>query len=927
MPLNTDIRQAIVVALQAEGVDAGAQVADILARIARESAVVREQAEQGLGFEQAIPMLQKLAAEGRKWTEVLNEINDQKVNPDLGGFQKIDVGLHALQLGAVKFRDQLEKLESTRLEKLADAADKAHRTFEATVISTDQLAASATKLKSDKIDQAETAAQKLRDAFVRAGKSVAEANTQMQGMTPDQINALADATKQAAAKTGGFATAADKAADQSKKMGYAAMNASYMFQDLQYGVGAIANNIGLMASSLGNASPWLTRITAGLGGPVGLGAGLMAVTVAADLLYKNWGSITAALGQGIPPKIFKDVKDLEAELKALEEIKVKTSVDFNNIRAAREELQKLTAEEAAYQRLKSAKSEEQQKRSEVVSKAIIEGGGADDFASGAKNVAGAVAEATVTVESGATAKAREKLAWIDKQRAAGNVMAAGTSAADRTAADKNVLTLQARDTDEHKGWAQRLVGGAAEGKQLELDDLRRMFEANPQAFTNRGIDPLRFGAGLENAAPANLFGEERRKAAEEADAKARAARDKRDQSAAEEVRHAQQMKADKDRDRGHRITEATGQVKGGVDDALEKSVFDAVKGGATPENAMKGQRGDLIATLRKRNVGEDVVGDVASKILEKARDSALNLIQEGGKPKLDVKAEQEANKEATKANKAKADFEKQVGQVDQAFTDRAAAMFAQNSLGLARGLPVAKSQRQERDFLATGQNYSLPPDVLSKRVERAIARDLRDTGQDPKLAGEIQNRAADLFGKRRTEAVARTPLPDPTEAAPAMAHQTRAIAALQQVLAGFGAKLDQQEQQAQRNVMGPAQPQPRQQRQHQVRHGQRDNPQAGGFRSVPPSAEPTEPEAMSLPRPAAQGDNLAPAVSGAVGLAAKAGTQTDLLIGMVGGLMQMVEQEKANSAKRDAATRQLFSQFGQLRNRRPPLGPMDLGGS
>jgi hypothetical protein len=522
----------------------------------------------------------------------------------------------------------------------------------------DQMRANAERHAREERELEELRAQFARNADARRQEAQAEVwmtrqtdelTAALQGMHAVERTAATDidrgttaierqaaAAKEAAAHAAGFASAAEMGADRTKRMGYAAMNASYLFQDMQYGIGAVANNIGLMAMSAGNAFPKLNQMTAAIGGTAGLGAAVMAGAVAIDLLYHNWEKISEVFGAALPPKLIGDVKGLQEELKKLTEKKWKTAVDYQDIEIATEKLRKLTALEAAYQRLRGHKTEEEEAVGKAVSEAITTHGGGDAHMTAVDRVTRAVEASMPVTESAQTYTLRRK---IEEARANHQEIAYEDL--------ENLRTYQAADRKNREEAAKAIVGGASMGDEAQRAELQRIFRENRKRFAAMGVKD-EFGEALGEAAP------DRRAHAKEVDAEFEASDELLKESVkAIKDRFKALRKAEKEAgtDRGTRTRGAVSTVGPAFDEDLEKSIFDAMKGGATADRAMAARRAELIPKLRARGVEEDVVQDVASAILEKAAAAAQNLIAEGKKPKLDVRAEAETKKVETAKEK------------------------------------------------------------------------------------------------------------------------------------------------------------------------------------------------------------------------------------------------------------------------------------
>jgi hypothetical protein len=135
----------------------------------------------------------------------------------------------------------------------------------------------------------------------------------------------------------------DQGKTKSEKFSYGLLHVAHAFQDLQYGMGAVLNNIPLVVQAFG-------------GGP-GLAGTIMIAGVAAQMLVPHIGSIGEALGLAADKtRAFTiTTDDLKERLKALEARAWKVEVDYREIDEARERLKKLREEEASYEAGKKTK--------------------------------------------------------------------------------------------------------------------------------------------------------------------------------------------------------------------------------------------------------------------------------------------------------------------------------------------------------------------------------------------------------------------------------------------------------------------------------------------------------------------------------------------------------------------------------------------
>lgn len=194
--------------------------------------------------------------------------------------------------------------------------------------------------------QAEGDAMRARiDGYTRAEQS-----------SQKYLDALEKLTK---LTKGGFVDAAQEAANKSKQIGQAMLGASYLAQDLQYGIGAVVNNIGIFSYQLGKAIPSLETMTAKIGGTAGLGAGIMFVGVAADIAYHNLGPFMERL-------MGPAVKNATEEMKDLGDKTMRTADEQERLNRLKDEERNKTEQ--------AKKPSEEQAFIDAVNKAITEGG-------------------------------------------------------------------------------------------------------------------------------------------------------------------------------------------------------------------------------------------------------------------------------------------------------------------------------------------------------------------------------------------------------------------------------------------------------------------------------------------------------------------------------------------------------------------------
>lgn len=559
MPFNTDIRQAVVLALESQGADVGMAVRDVLRDIGREQAVLTKEWEEGsVSIEQFIGGMKGLNAENRKYREILDETQraeGEALRARIDGYARAERSAEQLAATNKKAVDEqiadearlqaaLGKMEARKHDDAAEAAYEQQLRDEAAL--NEALA----RMEREAGDAAVEAQKRAADAHDRGKQAVADhvqvvqreiaaerdaaaaidreadelerlnqgikTHTQNVGQTTaatrDQIQALKDmgVIQNRATATTQTGTTSNKA------YGASLMSVAYAMDDIRYGIGAVINNVPMLAMAFGASPQWAAGISIASIAIYELGK---AIAPVAKELAEEFGVMSKATeGFGDHIKVVKE------QLASLESIKVKTIVDYADIENARKELQRLTAEQAAYERLRTGKTEAQQKRSKTVSDAITEGGGATDLASGVENIIEATRESLPVEDRPQTKNSRIDLAEATRiMNDPASTYYQKQAASERiNYANSVIRNNRAQELRDREIKARGIVTGAAEGRQSELGQLSGIFNANPDRFADRGVDMLRFGAGLEMASPSNLFADERQKIAEETDKKDKA---------------------------------------------------------------------------------------------------------------------------------------------------------------------------------------------------------------------------------------------------------------------------------------------------------------------------------------------------------------------------------------------------------------------
>jgi hypothetical protein len=768
MPLNSDIRQSIIIALESQGADVASAIRDVLRDIGHEQDVLTKQWEEGsVSVEHFIAQMKGLVAEINKYRGALDVTREaegealraridayaRKEREELAAIERVRVAeitamgeraqayarfergveQHTKELAAfqgnekrdridalVREEQELEKLNTALERKLVarekEAAAEAWMTRQTTELSNalegmaehERIAAASGQSFNQVID-AMAGKEQAADGGLKGFVSTIKAMPTPVNVARDALGGLASKIQNYTSGLGGMSEAQIRAASGSKGLSnnfdgvgkstraasYGMLSFSYAMQDFtQSGLPAVMNNIPMMVM--------------GLGGSSGLAGATMIAAAAFQLLQPHMESLGKKLNYLRDPlrDAANDIAGLTEKVKALEEKPFKIAADYTALREMKERLTEAKKAIEEWEALKAARSESQQTAKGIIDEGIKEGGGA-------KNVEASILEikkkqGTLYADSTmhgdlAVALDREKKARNAADAAARNPVMAPFSGSMRMVADQfkaeAETVRQAMDNEAKEKIAKTVArASTSEAARKELEDY---YIGNRQVFEKHGVSN-KFGAAIVGASAENV----------------EAVKDNK-QSVKQQEHDAAEKKA--------RTTKAITDNYPGVDDQLQKSIFDAMKGGATPEAAMAGQRGGLLGTLKDRKVGDDIVGKVADELLRKAGNAAQNLIAEGGKPRIDVKSDMEKTKADAERNKA---INAEIHRVGPGYN---------SALELALEKRVAGGQRLDP---ATN---ALTPQLRARLGSRSVPADLQAdvaTEMMRQIANKVANKVA-----------------------------------------------------------------------------------------------------------------------------------------------------------------------------------------
>jgi hypothetical protein len=178
-------------------------------------------------------------------------------------------------------------------------------------------------------------------------------------------------------------------------------------------------------------------------------------------------------------------------------------------------------------------------------------------------------------------------------------------------------------------------------------------------------------------------------------------------------------------ERDQRVNRDATAIGPGLDEGLQKRIYDAIKAGKSPDEAISAERAGVAGTVRSRISGikgralvDDEVNATADVILRKAADVAQNLILEGKKPSLDVKddrAEDKAKKAAdANAKREAAAIHKEGGRFDNGYIPQIQADMAGAAM---RGEDQdALAARWRQHIQGQGRSRDVAADIVARGI-------------------------------------------------------------------------------------------------------------------------------------------------------------------------------------------------------------------
>lgn len=566
MPTNSDYRQTVTLALQAQGADALTIVRDGIAAVEAEMAVLNQMQAEGLGPREYIAKLNSLGAE-------------------LGKLQKMELGLTQTLEAETRTRiDLIAREERARMEAAEAARTAAGEALRARIDAYAREERALESLRSqlsrnaelrDKEAQAEAfmtrqtvelaaAMEGLAESERKAatysffanpqgnaiGKTAREVDDLTQSMLAStrttqvasgglvgfaqNLRGFGSTAGSAAKSMDGYNSAGDRMTATNKQGAYALLNIAHAAQDAQYGFAAVLNNIPL--------------IVAGMGGSAGLSGAVLLAGVGINVFSDHLTAMGRKLGYLSDPlkDARNDVAGLASQIEALNAKPFKLADDYKAIERLEDRLRSLTKATKEYDALKDRDPKKTKDAKEILGEGIAEGGGASNLEKAIIEIKRR--DGTYTADSllhGDIDNNKRMLAEVMRnQKAVGKDSYLGLMmdyGIDYFRGE--IARLEKEMNDEAKGKIAEMVGmvhGEGSRKSLEglINDPR-----NEAIFQNHGVDLDYLGAHVANASPDAMREVEARKVRV---AREKAEKAKAESAEVERIRHDQEM-ADKNR--------------------------------------------------------------------------------------------------------------------------------------------------------------------------------------------------------------------------------------------------------------------------------------------------------------------------------------------------------------------------------------------
>jgi hypothetical protein len=544
-----------------------------------------------------------------------------------------------------------------------------------------------------------TSAQSSYNQVINAGAAYAARNATEQARHGTVLEYVSGLVQRMAGRTGDLGHGMDQARSGTEKFGYSVLHVAHAFQDLQYGVGAVLNNIPLVVQAFG-------------GGP-GLAGGIMIAAVAFDVLYNNWGKVEkffGSTGSGVLTPVIDSSKHLAHELSQasseLEKLASKTRLSLPELEKFRELQEKISTIEA---------EQTERRQTEEIRKIEAEG----------QTEAGAAFKKAITQAGGG-------------EQAERDLVQALVNVGDRTGQQYTIQGVTKQ--------AEEMMRDAAKGNQEAIDKIRKVIEEFMPS-RDRGL-----ADAIQRTDPRRL--EDKAWAAKIAKAEAESDKAReREQGQRDDARR----RADEALIAGHVATFGAQKALGDLIEGQTKKLIS--EGEKDPARLRAAARATAEAAIRESKfVPEDLIPAVSAKVAEPHVEKAVARTIAGAAPGQDVVAAAmsafAAEEAKAKAKEEKPEISHEAARVGHEFRDdiRDAILrrAAQNQTDeqIRKGLAGQVGKRAAEARVAPDLADDVAAKLIGEELGKVRAQQVDRGGVKPQTA-----RA--MLGQRQAQAVGR----------------------------------------------------------------------------------------------------------------------------------------------------------------------------
>lgn len=294
----------------------------------------------------------------------------------------------------------------------------------------------------------------------------------------------------------------NRAEQKSKNFAMGLMAVAHAAQDAQYGFGAVVNNIPQIAYAMGNAIPSLENYAMQFSAIAMIGGTL--VNIALPQIKQFVTTFATELGILSDPLRTTAVTtdQLKTKLEALQSKSWKVDMDFNAIRMAEKQISDLESRLKAWDSLAQKRTSIEDESGKRYGEAVNEAGSADAFKVAFTDALNKMGRLNLGTEAQKNLKsAQDELLELERIRKDPTTSAAGFMAANARqmwleSSLPGMRDAVRKEIDQVVG---RILGGAAQGRKGNIQDVMDALTVHPESFKAQGLDMQRLRAGLMSA--------------------------------------------------------------------------------------------------------------------------------------------------------------------------------------------------------------------------------------------------------------------------------------------------------------------------------------------------------------------------------------------------------------------------------------------